>query len=370
MRKKQVLFCAESVYQLFNAIILRMTEQQEADCDLLLSNITDWNEEMILRLKASGVFRHVTIPDIHTVEYRFWDMSLEEKLEAVKNPDLFFVDGLPLELTYSVLFFPIDHIYWKMLYWYEAIHGLQPKIMMYDEGVRAYTIDLPKTDQKNYLNCPQYQSAPFHKAVDTYYLYQPELYAICNHPYRLRQIPNPAEIPEVKEKLLDIYGHESMPEEPYIYLEDFFFADAFVTNDWALFTQVAELVGQKNIIVKRHPRDKYDRFTPFGYKTVGQAVVPWEIQLLCNDLRHKVLISVSSTSILTPFIIFNSDMHVISLEKMFIGDNPTHKDVAFGSFFNSIKAKINEESVRFHTPSSMEELREVLRYIQMLRNEG
>lgn len=366
MGTQRVLFCAESVYQLFNAVTLRMTEQHENECDLMLGNATDWNGEMICRLKASNVFGNVYMPDTHTAEYRFWDMTPEEKQEAVDHPDLFFTDGAPVDELYGILFLPIDHMYWKMLYRYEVVHGLVPRIMMYDEGVRAYTMPLPMTDNKYYLSSDEYQKAPFASAIDAYYLYQPELYAVKDYAYELKSIPNPAENPDVRNKLIEIYGYEPMPEEKYIYLEDFFFADAYVTNDWELFEQLGALVGKDSIIVKRHPRDKFDRFTPMGYKTVGQSVVPWEIQLLSNDLQGKVLLSVSSTSILTPYIIFNSNMHVISLEKMFIGENPTHKDAAFSTFFSRLKDWVNEKEVRFHTPSSMDELIETLRYISMM----
>ena len=96
-------------------------------------------------------------------------------------------------------------------------------------------------------------------------------------------------------------------------------------------------------------------------------MVPWEIQLISNDLYSKVLISVSSTSILTPYIIFNSDMHVISLEKMFRGENPTHADAGFNKFFNTLKSKVNKTEVRFHSPSSIDELEHVLRYIKLIQ---
>ena len=362
----RVLFCAESVYQLFNAIVLRMTERKDQACDIVLSNATAWQDDMILRLRETGVFGSVFMPDTHIVEHRFWDWDLEKKLKAVEDPTLFF-DDIPFEPVYQELFFPIDHMFWKMIYRYEVVNGLRPRIMMYDEGVRAYTMDLPLTDQKKYLAIDSYKAAPFVKAIQAYYLYQPDVYSVKDYSYELRQIPNPAQVPEAKKILLDVYGYERMPEEPYIYLEDFFFADAYITNDFDLFKQVVDLVGRENIIVKRHPRDKFDRFGPQGYKTVKQAVVPWEIQLLANDLRSKVLISVSSTSILTPYIIFDSDMHVISLEKMFVGENPTHKDAAFSTFFKKLKTKINEKEIRFHTPSSFDELREVIRYISLLQ---
>lgn len=365
MMSERVLFCAESVYQLFNSITLRMTEKREQECDIVLSSATTWQEDMILRLKESGIFGKVYMPDTRTVEHRFWDLDLEMKINAVDDPSLFF-DTVPFQPIYSELFCPIDHMYWKMIYRYEIVNGLQPTITMYDEGVRAYTMDLPATDRKKYLN-GRYTAAPFIDAVKAYYLYQPEVYSVKNYAYELRQIPNPAESSEVKEALCNVFGYEQMPAEPYIYLEDFFFADSYITNDFELFKQVADIVDKENIIVKRHPRDKFDRFSPLGYKTVENSVVPWEIQLLANDLSSKVLISVSSTSILTPYIIFNSDMHVISLEKMFIGENPTHKDAAFNQFFATLKAKINEQNVRFHTPSSADELTEVIRYISFLR---
>ena len=47
-------------------------------------------------------------------------------------------------------------MYWKMLYRYEVVHGLVPRIMMYDEGVRAYTMPLPMTDNKYYLSSDEY----------------------------------------------------------------------------------------------------------------------------------------------------------------------------------------------------------------------
>lgn len=362
---KNILFCAESVYQLFNCITLRMTVCEDAACDLILSNLTQWEDDMLERLESAEVFRNIIRPRTRETEYRFWDMSMEEKHAAVEDPMLFFMDGKPPVLPiYEEIFTPIDHLFWKMLYRYHYVNGVKVSICMYDEGVRAYTMDLPKTDVKPYLK-GNYTKAPFVSAIQAYYLYQPDLYTVKNFKYELRKLPNPMEYSNVREKLITIYGYEEMPEEPYIYLEDFFFADRCNTNDFELFEQVVDIVGKDNIVVKRHPRDDYDRFTPNGYKTVGRSVVPWEIQLLANDLRSKVLISVSSTSILTPYIIFQSDMHVVSLEKMFVGENPTHADAGFTTLMNRLRNQVNENTVRFHNPTSVDELKHVLRYITL-----
>lgn len=367
MEPKQVLFCAESVYQLFNAITLRMTEKENDVCDLVLSSATNWNEEMLERLRATKIFDDIYQPQTRVIEWDFWDKQVEEQKIIVQDPILFFGE-YPFTKKYNELFVPIDHIFWKMIYQYQKLEGLAPKVFMYDEGLRAYTMYLPGTDNKPYL-VGNYMENPFIEAVEAYYLYQPEVYSVNNYNYELRKLPNPALYPNIKEVLITIFGYEEMPKEDYIYLEDFFFADRYITNDFELFKQVAELVGRENIITKCHPRDYFNRFDSLGYKTVGNHVVPWEIQLLANDLRTKVLISVSSTSILTPFIIFNSDMHVISLEKMFIGENPAHKDAAFRTYFEKVKKKINQDSVHFHTPETLDEFKEVLRYIKICQSE-
>ncbi len=371
MEAMRILFCAESVYQLFNAITLRMTECAECDCDIILSTITVWNEDMLERLEKTGVFGQIIRPATRDTESRFWELELEEKLAVLDQPEVFFLDGqAPIQPVYDAIFCPIDHVFWKMLYYFQTVCGHSPRIFMYDEGVRAYTMELPKTDQKPYLEHEKYQEAPFVAAIEAYYLYQPDLYAVKDYEYELRTLPNPAEYPEVKRTLLEVYSSDEPIEEPFIYLEDFFFADRCISNDFALFEQVAALVGKENLLVKRHPRDDYNRFEAFGYKTMENSVVPWEIQLLANDLSHKVLVSVSSTSILTPYIIFDADMHVISLEKMFIGENPTHADRAFDSFFTNLKNKINMNGVRFHTPANEDELERTLKYIAMLQQES
>ncbi len=367
---KNILFCAESVYQLFNCITLRMTVCEDAACDLILSTVTSWEEDMLERLEGKGVFGRIVRPQTRDAEWGFWDLDDAAKMQVLENPALFFIrEDMPIEPIYDEIFVPIDHIYWKMLYHYQTVNDKPTKVFMYDEGVRAYTMDIPQTDNRAIYKTGKYSKALFVDAIEAYYLYQPELYSVKNYKYELRKIPNPKEYVELKEILVDVYGYEDMPSEEYIYLEDFFFADRFNTNDFELFEQVVELVGKDNIIVKRHPRDYYDRFTPCGYKTVERSVVPWEIQLLANGLRDKVLISVSSTSLLTPYIIFESDMHVVSLERMFVGENRTHADAGFSIFFDKLKKKINEKEALFHTPASVDELIHVLKYIKMENSE-
>jgi len=249
-QEKKVLFCAESVYQVFNAVTLRMTERKDEVCDLCLSNQTTWEEALVKRIKETGLFTRVYTPDVHSLDKIFWAATVEERIEMVKNPVLYFKQVGPLPVLYNEIFVPMDHIFWKMIFRYHVCQEKIPDIYMFDEGVRAYTMPLSDTDKKPYFTFAEYSVQSFFNSIKGYYLYMPAVYAV-NHAYPLLQIPNPKALPEVRDVLLKIYGYEEMPQEKYIYLEDFFFADHCVSNDFELFKQVAESVGKENIVVKK-----------------------------------------------------------------------------------------------------------------------
>lgn len=360
---KKVLFAAESVYQLFNAIILRMTEKENDECDLILSEATVWPSDIISNLKGIHLFDKIVFPETKKQEWDFWDLDQEKRYEVYRNPKAFFSCGYPVEPVYDELFFPIDHIFWKMIYNYEVSNGRVPDIYMYDEGVRAYTMELSKTDDKPFSKDAYNPS--FVNSIKAYYLHQPQLYSLTEYPYELKKIQNPTNNEKLRQAIQAVYGFESAPNEKYIYMEDFFFADHLIGNDFDLFKKITQIIGKDNIIVKRHPRDKFDRFTPWGVNTMQKNVIPWEVQLLLNDYSEKVLVSVSSTSILTPFLIFESNQHVIMLDKLFVGDNPTHSDRGYNKFIYNTLNWVNEKKDFIHRPSTLEELEEVLHYIDL-----
>lgn len=362
----RVLFCVESVYQLFNSITLCLEKCQDKKCDLIMSNLTIWEEDMIHRMEEKGIFSKIIRPLTKETEDNFRTLEIEEKIRAVDEPTYFFMDGkVPIDPIYDELYVPIDHIYWKMIYRCHIVNGVKPTIFMYDEGLRAYTMELYKTDEQEYFK-GDYAKAPFYNGIAAYYLYRPEWYYVKEYDYELLQLPNPSENVDLKKVLLYIFGNLDVPKEKYIYMEDFYYANDLKTNDYEVFCDIAKLVGKENIIVKRHPRGKSDRFGGAGYSVTPQSVVPWEAQLLGNDISKKILISFSSTSSLSPFIIFDMDMHIISLKNMLISHNPLIIDTGFEDFFHSMIKKINNKKVRIHMPNNIDEFAEVIRYIGFL----
>jgi hypothetical protein len=93
--------------------------------------------------------------------------------------------------------------------------------------------------------------------------------------------------------------------------------------------------------------------------------VPWEVQLLAEGIGSRTLISVFSTAMYTPFLIFDTPVHVISLMKLYKGQNPLQTDVGFQRFFAKLTQKVNESKVYLHMPETFEELKETLRFVAL-----
>lgn len=67
-------------------------------------------------------------------------------------------------------------------------------------------------------------------------------------------------------------------------------------------------------MVKIHPRNPVNRFEKLGYKTNHNTAIPWEVIVMnTDDISDKVLITVASSCILNPIIVFGKEVHAFSL---------------------------------------------------------
>lgn len=62
--------------------------------------------------------------------------------------------------------------------------------------------------------------------------------------------------------------------------------------------QIADLVGEENLLVKVHPRDHVSRFTDAGLTVDRNSSVPWEVLCVLNDFSKHVFITTLSGSVL------------------------------------------------------------------------
>ena len=114
-----------------------------------------------------------------------------------------------------------------------------------------------------------------------------------------------------------VFGFDPSAREydrKYIFFEESFYADGSEVNDVALIEQLARRVGKENMMVKIHPRNPENRFDRLGYKTNRNTAIPWEVVVMnTDDLSDKVLITVASSCILNPIIVFGKKVRAYSL---------------------------------------------------------
>ena len=119
---------------------------------------------------------------------------------------------------------------------------------------------------------------------------------------------------EICNKVFGYYDSKDEYDKKYIFMEESFFADGKEIPDVELVNEIAKRVGKENIMVKIHPRNPVNRFAKLGYKTNVDTGIPWE--LICmnmTDLDQKILLTVSSNSILNPIMIFGIPVRAFSL---------------------------------------------------------
>lgn len=357
----RALFCCETPYQLMNSVILRMTVMQDTPADVVLAEQTDWGD-VADKLGEAHIFERVIRPTYRAYEREFYKLPRQKAKALFRNPKAFFAPAPVIDTVYTSMFVPIDHLLWKMCYYLHKQEGKSLQLFMYDEGFRSYTMDLELSEKFRYDQYAYGKSA-FYKNIDGYYLHVPELYCAPRYAKEFLPIPKVMEKPLIKEKLLGVFDYGELPKERFIFMEDFFFADKQQGNDMELLESVANVVGKENIIVKRHPRASVDRFTLRGFKTMSHQRTPWEMLVLGNDMRDKVLLAVSSTAIYTPYQVFRQKVHAIELIEMFNGENQTHSDEAFPEYKKNLTEFCNQEGTILHTPKNEVELEEHARFL-------
>ncbi len=142
-------------------------------------------------------------------------------------------------------------------------------------------------------------------------LFSPEYYHIINgEDEKVKRIPPFGD--EQKELVYRMYGVDQFPSmDPKVIFIDTV-NEGFTIEGWELYNTIREkimgLVGETNVMIKKHPRDpnmsEMDRII---------TSVPFEVLCMRWDMSDKILISSRSSAMYTPRIMFDQEPAVIFL---------------------------------------------------------
>lgn len=362
--KKRSLYLCPSVLNLFNALVVKSL-LDKAPGDLVLED-TVATSELINRLQQYMFFENI------------YPVYMKNGLDEIKNiPDkaqrterfreLDRIFQFPkLVHQYTDLYIHLDSYSAKLFYYTLVSHQKTPiDIHIVDEGTSSYAMDLSNT-KNDFIDHDFWgEESKFVKNLKDMFLYRPSLYVGGAEALQLHTIPSVSTLsPTQKDAIASVFGKPDPIQEKVIYFEGTFFGDGYLTNEMDLFLEVAKTVGKENIVVKRHPRNAIDRFTPLGYKVLINQFIPWEVMLMNLDVTDKLLVSVASFTCLSPLHMYDMPARSILLEDMMVGQVGFLQTPGFKNFFSLAYKTFNADKMYSWRPTGSRELQRILHMLE------
>ena len=315
----KLLFLCNTLYQTIAASCIRQM-YPDSEAHLILSDHSVANRTIYERLR-----RHPVIFDrIFYVESKWLYEDLQcGRWERIKK-QMRFQQKPPLETdngAYDMVFYANSEPYSQWIVCYLKKHYKNTVFCWYEDGLSAYCFDRRYFRKSLHTGMTDRVKAWMHIHVPTdvvsrFYVFQPEMMEWQPKVAVTRIAPLDDRLRLQFNDLFDYSHCEDRYEQKYIFLEDGF-VDWKKNEDLALVEQIAAVVGRENIMVKRHPRNPEDRFSPLGYVTNQDAFVPWEIIASNIDIQNKVLITMYSQSVVTSEILMNKKATSIIMAKLY-----------------------------------------------------
>ena len=123
---------------------------------------------------------------------------------------------------------------------------------------------------------------------------------------------------------------------------------------------LTQIVGGDNVLIKRHPRIKENRYEDLGVHVAHSTTVPRELIQMNTPLKNKVFITTKSAAALTSEVYFGDKCDAMLLYKGIKGEQGKIGE----KFENYMRCFMEKSTNRIWFPSSLEEFASVIREIE------
>lgn len=361
-----ILVACGSLFQLYVAIFLKKFFLQDKEVDLVLTDATPCFAALHKNEKLQELFHEVrfakinenskTLNRLQKSKYgqmlfeifpksyvkRIWEIDVKKYTEcyfsSYTKPNVF--------LQYAI-----------------KRNGEGTKIHFFEDGISTYLLRncqrlrLPTALRK--LFCVH----SVEELVDDVYVFEPEL--VCLEEYKnLVRIPKPQEWQGITTLFNEIFDSPDYEiEERFVFFEESFNNDGYVTNDSELIEQLWESCEGKDFILKHHPRNSVDRFK--AVLPTMEVPIFWENYLLTHSIDDKVLVTVSSNTVFVPHLLCGCEPTVVMLYKIFNGTSPILGSGNFESYvekYLSFYSKYAKKKV--YIPETLDEFKEIIKNLK------
>lgn len=174
------------------------------------------------------------------------------------------------------------------------------------------------------------------------FLFQPGLY-VGDFNGEIVKIPSINKKSEIKGLINKIFNY--IPQPDFEKAEFIFFDQSFSIdgneqiNEYKVMEDLIKNFNINDLLIKLHPRDAINKYEKFKLKNVNNSNYPWELIYLNENLDGKKLISINSSAVFTPRIIFGINHDIVLLKRMygFLDDPLDEFLIAFNNYFEQAK---------------------------------
>lgn len=325
---KKLILC-NTVYQTLVALWIVYMSEEDVIWDAIISDHMNDSEQIAERIKKSGLFEQV---------YHVNSLAITNNLVCKEGFSRVFDTVFPMhelkkyvniKSVYSDIYFANFDSFSQILYNALSHRVSDIKLHLFEEGLASYSsfekyyseLKLyyggEKFGVKGFLHKYIYRTKVIPGNLTEFLAFNPQLVQwnpeckinsmkkIDCKDMRFRGIIN---------KVFQYDPFMNEYDKKFIFFEESFFAEGSEVNDVQLIEALALKVGKENIMIKIHPRNSVNRFEKLGYKTNHNTSIPWEVIVMnSDDLSDKILITVASSCIINPIIVFGKKIQAYSL---------------------------------------------------------
>lgn len=363
---ERVLFVCETPYHLFSSLQIRYQLYRNTLADIVFTSSADFSA-YISQLKKMKVFDTIYQTGYTVVKDIGKLYKTAPNREITKHPERYehYID-LPAE--YSDYFMPVlSSPYQKLLYLTLKKKGKAPRVHVFEDGSITYIEDVQQSMKKDTLHHGAEGLSSFQKNLCEILVRNPGLYLADSQNVPVAKLPDfLSDDREMWEIMRSVFGEQQLPKERYIFFNESFASEGLVSNDIDILEEIAQFVGKENMTVKLHPRAAQERekYMSHGFK-IYENNTPWETVFMHPEIENKVLLSVSSNSLVTPWTVGGKKPTVIYLWKVMKLSRRHHvRESGFTQFISLVENEMNCDEKIMFCPSTIPELIQTIKYIE------
>lgn len=309
-----IAFTCASYVQLIRAFQMHMyIEEYKGEADLYLVYPMFQKENMIYRIRKTGIFKNVF----------YIDTALEGHLKLLKTKHVF--DKVTNNTCYTrIVSFNIENITACLLYnRCKSIEGFE--FHFCEDAPTVYKVYIPDTSKKlDIYKAMHLERECFH--IDKWWSSFPDIMEVppvfTNNVIKIPPIDiNNRDLLKV---LNYVFAYNDIPElnnTDMLIMEESHFTDGLLPDnyDFYLYESIKNRYAEKNIYIKLHPRTKINRFNGI-IDLLPSSDLPWELiawNRIINNPKPLLQIGISCSTLVSDKALFDYEGPKIVLMKMF-----------------------------------------------------